>query len=693
MFPGLKPRHWRTELRADGVLLLWFDRAESSVNTMSGAVLGELDSLLERVALEPPKALVIASAKPAGFIVGADIHEFEAIALAGRVQDAIERGQRILDRLARLPCRTVAAIHGHCMGGGTELALACRFRVASNDPKTRIGLPEIKLGIIPGWGGSVRLPRLIGAPQALELMLTGRTLSASAARTAGLVDAVVAPDALIERAVLMALRGSARPLGQRFRAWSTNTWLARQILAPMVQKQTARKARKAHYPAPFALIDTWRRASGDTRALLKAEARTVTRLAATPTAKNLVRVYFLMEAMKSLGGKSEHRIKRVHVVGAGVMGADIAAAVALAGFDVGLQDRELAIVETAIERVAPQFEKRLKTPERVAAGKARLRADVEGAHLPQTQLVIEAIFENPDAKRALYAKVEPALPVDAILASNTSSIAIEDLALGLARPGQFVGLHFFNPVAQMPLVEIVRHAGLDPEVERRAAGFVRALDKLPLPVAGTPGFLVNRILMPYLLEAIRAHAEGIPGPVIDRAAKNFGMPMGPIELADVVGLDVAAHVGRILAPFLGLELPEGIDARLAAGKRGRKDGEGLYVWTDGRAVKPEIPSGYSVPDDLEDRLILPLVNEAVACLADGVVDSEDLLDAGVIFGTGFAPFRGGPLRYLRDTGAEPLLARLAALQARHGARFAPRHGWERFAANSAPAALRIPDAS
>ncbi len=684
MFPGLKPRHWRTELRADGVLLLWFDRAESSVNTMSGAVLGELDSLLERVALEPPKALVIASAKPAGFIVGADIHEFEAIALAGRVQDAIERGQRILDRLARLPCRTVAAIHGHCMGGGTELALACRFRVASNDPKTRIGLPEIKLGIIPGWGGSVRLPRLIGAPQALELMLTGRTLSASAARTAGLVDAVVAPDALIERAVLMALRGSARPLGQRFRAWSTNTWLARQILAPMVQKQTARKARKAHYPAPFALIDTWRRASGDTRALLKAEARTVTRLAATPTAKNLVRVYFLMEAMKSLGGKSEHRIKRVHVVGAGVMGADIAATVALAGFDVGLQDRELAIVEKAIVRVAPQFEKRLKTPERVAVGKARLSADVEGTHLAEAQLLIEAIFENLDAKRALYAKVEPVLPIDAILATNTSSIAIDDLASGLARPGQFVGLHFFNPVAQMPLVEIVRHAGLNADVERRAAGFVRALDKLPLPVAGTPGFLVNRILMPYLLEAIRAHAEGIPGPVIDRAAKNFGMPMGPIELADVVGLDVAAHVGRILAPFLGLELPDGIDAKLAAGKRGKKDGEGLYVWTDGRAVKPEIPSGYSVPADLEDRLILPLVNEAVACLADGVVDSEDLLDAGVIFGTGFAPFRGGPLRYLRDTGAAPLLARLAALQARHGARFAPRHGWEHFAASSRP---------
>ena len=686
MFPGLKPRHWRAESREDGVLLLWFDRAESSVNTMSGSVLAELDALLERIALEPPKGMVVASAKPAGFIVGADIHEFEAIAQQGRVQDAIERGQRILDRLSRLPCRTVAAIHGHCMGGGTELALACRFRVASSDPKTRIGLPEIKLGIIPGWGGSVRLPRLIGAPQALELMLTGRTLSAEAARAAGLVDAVVAPDALVERAAAIALRGTKRPLGQRLRAWSTNTWLARQIIAPMVLKQTARKARKAHYPAPFALIETWRRASGDTKALLKAEALTVTRLAATPTATNLVRVYFLMEAMKSLGGKTEHGIMRVQVVGAGVMGADIAATVALAGFDVGLQDRELGIVEQALARVAPQFDKRLKTPERIAAGKARLTADVDGTRLAETQLLIEAIFENADAKKALYAKVEPFLPADAILASNTSSIATDTLAVDLARPGQFVGLHFFNPVAQMPLVEIVRHPGLSPDVEKRAAGFVRALDKLPLPVAGTPGFLVNRILMPYLLEAIRAHAEGIPGPVIDRAAKNFGMPMGPIELSDVVGLDVAASVGRILAPFLGLDLPEGIDAKLAAGKRGKKDGEGLYVWTGGRAVKPEIPAGYSAPDDLEDRLLLPLVNEAVACLADGVVDSEDLLDAGVIFGTGFAPFRGGPLRYIRDTGAAVLLARLAALQTRHGARFAPRHGWERFMQSAPPAA-------
>jgi len=682
MFPGLKPQHWRLQLRDDGVLVLLEDRAESSVNTFAGVVLAELDALLERIELEPPKGLVVASGKSAGFVAGADIREFEVLAKEDRVQDAIERGQRILDRLARLPCPTAAAIHGHCMGGGTELALACRYRVASNDPKTRIALPEIKLGIIPGWGGSVRLPRLIGALPALELMLTGRALGAAAARACGLVDKVVGPELLLDTAAALVLRGQARPLPQRLRAWASNTWPARQLLAPLVAKRTARKARRAHYPAPFALIENWRRSSGDTRALLKSEARTVTRLAATPAAANLVRVYFLMESMKSLGGKDPHGVQRVHVVGAGVMGADIAATVALAGFEVDLQDRDRDTVDAAIARVAPQFDKRLKTPERIAEGKRRLAADVEGTRLGDTQLVIEAIFENSEAKQALYAKVEPALAPEAILATNTSSIPIDELAASLARPGSFVGLHFFNPVAQMPLVEIVRHARLDPATERRAAAFVRAIDKLPLPVAGTPGFLVNRILMPYLLEAIRAFGEGIPGPAIDRAAKDFGMPMGPIELADVVGLDVAANVGRILAPYLGLELPDGIDAKLAAGKRGKKDGEGLYVWKDGRAVKPEIPADYRAPDDLADRLILPLVNEAVACLDEGVVDSEDLLDAGVIFGTGFAPFRGGPLRYVHETGAADVLARLSALESRHGPRFARRPGWQRFSEQS-----------
>jgi 3-hydroxyacyl-CoA dehydrogenase/enoyl-CoA hydratase/3-hydroxybutyryl-CoA epimerase len=284
--------------------------------------------------------------------------------------------------------------------------------------------------------------------------------------------------------------------------------------------------------------------------------------------------------------------------------------------------------------------------------------------------------ERADAKRALYADVAPRMKPGALLATNTSSIPLAELRDGLADPSRFAGLHYFNPVALMPLVEIVRHDALADDTERRLAAFCRAIDKLPVPVAGSPGFLVNRVLFPYMLEAATAHAEGIPAPVIDKAALRFGMPMGPIELLDTVGLDVAAGVGGELAPFLGLPIPDALAGPPAEGRRGKKDGQGYYRWENGKAVRPDVPKDYRAPDDLEDRLILPLLNESVACLHDGVVADADLLDAGVIFGTGFAPFRGGPIQHIRDTGAEALLERLRALQARHGDRFAPRPGWD-----------------
>jgi 3-hydroxyacyl-CoA dehydrogenase/enoyl-CoA hydratase/3-hydroxybutyryl-CoA epimerase len=284
--------------------------------------------------------------------------------------------------------------------------------------------------------------------------------------------------------------------------------------------------------------------------------------------------------------------------------------------------------------------------------------------------------ERADAKRGLYADVAPRMKPGALLATNTSSIPLDELREGLADASRFAGLHYFNPVALMPLVEIVRHDAMAADTERRLAAFCRAIDKLPVPVAGSPGFLVNRVLFPYMLEAATAHAEGIPAPVIDKAALRFGMPMGPIELLDTVGLDVAAGVGEELAPFLGLPIPEALSTPPAEGRRGKKDGQGYYLWEDGKAVRPDVPKDYRAPEDLEDRLILPLLNESVACLHDGVVEDADLLDAGVIFGTGFAPFRGGPIQHVRDTGADALLERLRALQARHGDRFAPRPGWD-----------------
>jgi len=673
MFDGLRFRHWKHELRADRVLVMSLDRADASANTLAREVLEELDSALERIGIEKPAGVVFRSAKAAGFIAGADIKEFVEFDARGTVMESIRYGQQVFQRIAELPCPTVAAIHGHCMGGGTELALACRYRIASSDDSTRIGLPEVKLGIYPGWGGSVRLPPLVGAPAAMDMMLTGRALSASNARAIGLVDKVSEPALLLDAAVELARRGSTRPLKQRLTGWATNLWPVRQALAPMLVKQVSRKARKAHYPAPFALIETWRRSGGSVRARLTAEAKSVVKLSQTPTARNLIRVFFLQDRLKSLGGK-EHGIRNVHVIGAGVMGGDIAAWCALRGFHVTLQDRELKYIEPALTRATALFERKIKRSDLRAETAARLKADVEGAGVAAADLVIEAIFENLEAKQALFAKVEAELRPDALLVSNTSSIALTDLRAGLQHPARFAGLHYFNPVALMPLVEIVRHDGMGPETERRLAAFCRAIDKLPVPVAGTPGFLVNRILAPYMQEAILLFSEGVPGPVIDKAALAFGMPMGPIELVDTVGLDVAASVGRIMAEFHGQELPSAFT--VTEGRRGKKDGQGLYRWENGKPVRPEVPKDYRAPDDLEDRLILSMLNEAVACLHEGVVEDADLLDAGVIFGTGFAPFRGGPIQHIRSVGAASLKARLEALAKRHGPRFTPRPGWD-----------------
>jgi 3-hydroxyacyl-CoA dehydrogenase/enoyl-CoA hydratase/3-hydroxybutyryl-CoA epimerase len=672
---GLRFQHWQAELRPDGALVLSLDRADASVNALSQDVLFELGEIVERLGIEPPKAVVFRSAKPSGFIAGADIREFQQFDARGTVGDAIFRGQQVFQRIAELPCPTAAAIHGFCMGGGTELALACRYRAASNDPSTRIGLPEVKLGIFPGWGGSVRLPKLIGAPAAFDLMLTGRSVSASAARAMGLVDRVVDPAILVDAAADLALKGTQRPSRQRFLAWITNTWIARQILAPQMLKQVARKAPKAHYPAPYALVDSWKRGGGSIPQQLAAERKAVVKLASTPTARNLIRVFFLQERLKGTAGK-DSGIRKVHVVGAGVMGGDIAAWSAYKGFEVTLNDREQRFIDAALQRAQELFAKKVKDEAKRPDVSARLKSDLAGDGAADADLVIEAIIEKAEAKRELYAVVEPKMKADALLATNTSSIPLDELREHIARPAQFAGLHYFNPVALMPLVEIIHHAAMAPQTQERLAAFCRKLDKLPVPVAGSPGFLVNRVLFPYMLEAMTAHAEGIPGAVIDKAAVRFGMPMGPIELVDTVGLDVAAGVGAELAPFLGLAIPEALQSPPEQGKRGKKDGQGLYKWENGKPVKPEVPKDYKAPEDLEDRLILPLVNEAVACLHDGVVADADLLDAGVIFGTGFAPFRGGPIQYVRETGVDALLQRMQLLQAHHGPRFAPRPGWD-----------------
>jgi 3-hydroxyacyl-CoA dehydrogenase / enoyl-CoA hydratase / 3-hydroxybutyryl-CoA epimerase len=669
------PRNWSLEKDADGIAWLTLDKPGTSANVLSSSVLTELGGLIATLQKDLPRAVVVISAKKSGFIAGADIREFTGITDADSGYGLIHGGQEVMNRLAALPCPSVAAIHGFALGGGLELALACRHRVAVGDERLSLGLPEVQLGIHPGFGGTVRSVQLIGVRPAMELMLTGRPLRADKALRLGLVDALVPEAQLREAARRLALEGRAAhraPLLERL--------LSLPPLRPLVRRaltsQVARRAPRDHYPAPYAIIDLWARYGAAGAAAYEAEARSIAHLFTTPTSRSLVRVFLLQDRLKSAGGKSPADIRHVHVVGAGVMGGDIAAWSALRGFSVTLEDRALEYVEPALKRAGELFDKRVRDPARNAAARERLKADVAGAGVATADVVIEAIFENLGAKQELYARLEPRMKPGALLATNTSSLMLEPLAARLARPERLVGLHFFNPVAQMPLIEIVHAGRTDPGAVQAATAFARRLDKLPVACRSAPGFMVNRVLTPYLNEAMYIAEQGVALAAIDRAAVRFGMPMGPIELADVVGLDVAAHVGEIIAQELGRPAPQlpRLAALLAAKKFGRKSGAGFYLWQEGKAVKPAAGAA-PVPEDLTDRLILVLVNECVACLRERIVEDEDLVDAAVLFGTGFAPFRGGPLAYARARGARAIVMRLEELAARHGSRFAPDAGW------------------
>lgn len=665
-------RNWSLELDADRIAWLCIDCAGASANTLGREVMTELNESLVEIERVRPRALVIWSAKESGFVAGADVGEFAALTDAARAYELVRSGQQVLDRLEALPCPTVAAIHGFALGGGLELALACSYRVAASDGAT-LGLPEVMLGIHPGFGGTVRAPRLIGAPAALDLMLTGRNVRADKALKLGLVDRL-APRAQIKevaRTLALAPPSRHRPsLGLRM----LQLPLLRSFVASQARKQVTRRARAEHYPAPYAILDLWESRGARGRAAFEAEASSIAELFLTPTSRNLVRVFFLQNRLKALAGKQARRFQRVHVVGAGVMGGDIAAWCAYRGIEVTLQDREQRYVEPALERAREFFARRCRRPGQADECMQRLRADVAGTGIEAADLVIEAIHEDADAKRELYARIEPRLSADALLATNTSSIMLEDLARDLADPGRLVGLHFFNPVARMMLVEIVKGPASRESVVRDALAFTRQLDKLPLPCRSSPGFVVNRILMPYMTEAMFAAESGVPLEVIDRAAVDFGMPMGPVELADTVGLDVALHVGRILATAFGRAPPTALDGMVAAGLLGRKSGRGYYEWRDGKPAKTAGTA--SPPEDLQDRLVLQFVNEAVACLREGVIGDADLLDAGMIFGTGFAPFLGGPIQYARQRGVDAIVMRLQQLEGRYGPRFRPDEGWQ-----------------
>ncbi len=667
--------NWTLESDADGIAWLTFDRPGTSTNVLSHDVMAELDAHVKAFTAQPPRGLVIRSGKAGGFIAGADVKEFLQLKSAEQAYELVRPAQRIFDAIERLPCPTVAIIHGFALGGGFELALACRYRVGVKGDKFSIGLPEVMLGIHPGFGGTVRAVRLAGVRTAMEMMLTGKALRADKALRAGFLDRLVFPsDArAAARELIMRRPKSRKP---RFMEGVLSWPLVRGLVRKQMLAQVRAKARPEHYPAPYAIIDLWSKHGARGEAAFEAEARSIASLMVGDTSRNLVRVFLLQERMKGLGGKTRLPIERVHVVGAGVMGGDIAAWCAQRGLNVTLQDRELQYIQPALQRAREGFEKRLRDAGKAAELMTRLTADVAGDGVPRADVVIEAIFEDANAKHELFARLEPRMQPGAILATNTSSIMLEQLDDRLPDPGRLVGVHFFNPVAQLPLVEIVRGETSSEDSIQKAIAFTRKIDKLPLPCKSSPGFLVNRVLVPYLYEAMFAAADGIPLEVIDEAALRYGMPMGPVELADVVGLDVCKHVGDIVSAALQRPKPDTsrLEALVAAKKLGRKTGEGFYVWKDGKAVKPPGPVA-DPPADLEDRLILALANECAAVLREGIVSDADLIDAGVIFGTGFAPFRGGPLTYARARGVDSVVARLRELQAKYGARFAPDSGW------------------
>lgn len=673
-------KQWVMETDSDNIMWLGLDRQGAGTNSIDDSVLDELNTLLHDIASMPQvKGLVIHSLKEKGFIAGADITTFSGLDTPERASQFLRKGHAVFSRLEALTIPTLAMIDGFCLGGGMELALACDYRIATDADHTRLGLPEIKLGIHPGWGGVVRLPRLIGGFKALsQVILTGSMLRSKKAKALGLVDDVV-PLRQLKRAAVHYLKTQPKKHTPSLIDSLDRYGFVRTLMAKVLRREVAKKVREAHYPAPYAVIDLWENERGfDDRAYLK-EADSVVKLVTEgDAAKNLIRLFLLRERMKGFAKKAvDFKAKHVHVIGAGVMGGDIAAWCARQGLNVTLQDKSYAQIAPAMARAHGLFKKALRTPRLIEAAMDRLIPDPDGHGIAQADVIIEAVFENLEVKQEMFKQLELKAKPDAILASNTSSIPLDEISQVMSKPGRLVGIHFFNPVAQMELVEIVSSERTMMKVKDQAAAFVNQISRLPLPVKSSPGFLVNRVLMPYLLECIQLLEEGYAPEVIDEAAKNFGMMMGPVELADTVGLDVCLAVAENLMAHFGGTVPKRILDMVEQGRLGRKTGEGFYQYKQGKAIKDKATVKQAVGrhhEEIADRLVLRMVNEAAACLREGVVADSDLLDAGMIFGTGFAPFRGGPMHYAKAFGQDKLNSSFEELETQYGERFKADQG-------------------
>ncbi|KTD63430.1 enoyl CoA hydratase [Legionella santicrucis] len=662
-------KHWELQQDSDNILWLGLNRLDTTVNSINEEVLDELNSLLYEISQNKNAiGLIVYSTKEKGFIAGADVNAFSKFETPAQAVDFLRKGQAVFARIQALTIPSIAMIDGFCMGGGYELALACTYRVASDEKDTRIGLPEVMLGIHPGWGGSVRLPQLIGGFNALsQIILTGSAVSSARAKSLGMVDEVVPVRQLKRAAVYFIKNKPAKHKPSLIQGITNNTWV-RKPLAALMRRNVAKRVRKEHYPAPYAIIDLWEHEGGiGDRAYLK-EIDSVEHLVSTGiTSKNLIRAFTLRERLKGFAKGSDFNAKRVHVIGAGVMGGDIAAWCALRGLKVTLQDQTYAQIAPAIGRAHALYKKKLRKPRLIQAAMDNLIPDPEGYGIARADVIIEAVFENLAVKQEIIKKVEKFAKKDAIIATNTSSIPLDEMSSVMDDPNRLVGIHFFNPVSKMDLVEIVSSAQTSKKVELNSCSFVNQIGKLPLPVKSSPGFLVNRVLMPYLMECVQLLDEGYSAETIDEAALAFGMFMGPVELADTVGLDVGLAVAENLTGHFGGAVPQKLRDMVKEGKLGRKTGQGFYHYKNGKAIKKQ-PT-VATDAHIADRLILRMVNESAACLREGVVADADLLDAGMIFATGFAPFRGGPMNYAKDFGTNNLEKLFKTLESKYGERF------------------------